>query len=361
MAKISLGNFTSLFFLRIIFILNLFIADAIFGDEFSLQLLDGSEYYYTDANRITDQSTFYRCSDKTNIVTINPQSAGDISSRLNGVTTILSSNNRNIGNRLFGVYDSDDKSLRTWISNFGNWTELDNVGNSGKTFTFCSYGFAVGIDRLIDRKFLVGITFGSDRTTVSLPQSRDVSFIAGHGHVYFRTIFQRLYIDVESGIGLGSNTQTIQNALSKGSSAQWNFQVEAGTWSYEGLMKVEPFASLQHASLLNESHGKTRSAAIAGVRCSWQSAGLFSVSTPRFYGGIIREFGNSNVAATSLFTDSPTIFVTQNQKIAKTRFFGGCGTTASMGSTLEIYFRYTAEAASHYASHTLLIGMNWIF
>jgi outer membrane autotransporter protein len=356
-----MANFRISFFLWIIFVLNLFIADAIFGDEFSLRLFDCSEYY-SDSNLIMEQSTFYRCSDKSNIVTIIPQQESGINSRLVGGATMLSSNNRNIGNRLFGVYDSDDKSLRTWISNFGNWSELDNGGNnSDSVLTFYSWGFAAGIDRLIERKFLVGITFGWDRTVINSPQSRNINFSAGHGHVYFRTIFQRLYVDVEGGIGLGNNALLVRNAAAQDSALQWNFQVESGMWSYEGLMKIEPFVSLQHAALKYNSQYRTRSATIAGVRCSWQSAGLFAVSTPRFYGGIIREFGNSNIAATSLFADSPTIFVAQNQKITKTRFFGGCGTTASMGSTLEIYFRYTAEAAANYASHTVIVGMNWIF
>ncbi|MDR1483695.1 MAG: autotransporter outer membrane beta-barrel domain-containing protein [Planctomycetaceae bacterium] len=348
--------------------MNIFIAGTVVGGEFSLQLLDCPVYDNAIFDRTTDQPdqhVFYRGSDKINIVTIIPDFFSNINSRFAKTTATpqyRTSNNRNAVERFLRFSDSDDKSLRTWISGFGSWSGVSGGVNSGDRLAFYSSGFAVGMDRLLDRRFLFGVTFGWDKTTIDMPKLPKENFSAGHGHLYFRTIFRRLYIDVESGIGLGDGAQGGQSGLSKSTVMQWNFQFETGTWWDEGLMKIEPFVSLQHASLMLEnSSNRQKTAAIAGVRSSWQSVGLFSVSTPRIYGGLICELGDSDVAASSLFADSPTIFVAQNQKIARTRFFAGCGTTASMGSAMEIYFRYTAEAASHYSSHTLLIGMNWIF
>ncbi|MDR1478941.1 MAG: autotransporter outer membrane beta-barrel domain-containing protein [Planctomycetaceae bacterium] len=274
----------------------------------------------------------------------------------------FSDNSNSQFNRILKTNNSDSNNLRTWVSGFGNWTGMGNETNSDDLSTFYSSGFAVGMDKLMGQNFLFGVTFGWDRTTVKPLRSRSEDLSAGHGHIYLRTTLRRFYVDIESGVGLSDCAQLSSSGLSKGSAFQWNCQIEAGTWWDEGLMKVEPFVLLQNAMLLRSGlPDRDKSAAIAGVRCSWKSTGLFSVSTPRIYGGLIRELGNSDVVATSLFADSPTIFTIPNQKITKTRFFGGCGATASMGSTLDIYFRYTTEAASRYTSHTVLVGMNWIF
>ncbi|MDR1291715.1 MAG: autotransporter outer membrane beta-barrel domain-containing protein [Planctomycetaceae bacterium] len=333
-------------FLLIDFVCGLFLAGGVDGGEFS-QFMIGEkiDVANVDVDCTIDQTTLYLNSDKINSTTIKPQFWNNI----NPKNIRLQTNN------------SDNNSLRTWVSGFGNWTSIGSETNSDNVSAFYSSGFAVGMDKLMNRCFLLGVTFGWDKTTIKPPSSRSENFSAGHGHAYFRTTFRRLYVDVESGIGLSDGTQ-LNSSGSKSTALQWNFQVETGTWWDEGLMKIEPFMLLQHATLFREDlSDRNKSTAIAGVRCSWKSTGLFSVSTPRIYGGFIRELGNSDVAATSLFSDSPTIFVIQNRKITKTRIFGGCGTTASMGTTLDIYFRYTAEAASRYTSHTLLVGMNWIF
>ncbi|MDR2642698.1 MAG: autotransporter outer membrane beta-barrel domain-containing protein [Planctomycetaceae bacterium] len=363
---VFLGQYYCFFcFLRCFFILNIFLASLVLGGEFSLQLLDCPTNSNKVFEREIDQILFYRGSDKKNIVTIIPQFGSNINSHI--AETIIAaqnrtSNYRNIIERVLRFNKLDDKSLRTWVSGFGNWTGVDGGVNSGNEFTFYSAGFAVGMDRLWARRFLLGMTFSWDKTTIDLPRLTKESFSAGHGHVYLRTIFKRLYVDIESGVGFSDGIQGNQNGLPQSTALQWNFQFETGTWWDEGLMKIEPLILLRHASLIQENlPDRAKTTAIAGVRCSWQSAGLFSVSTPRIYGGLIRELGDSDVVSSSVFADSPTIFVAQNQKIAQTRFFAGCGTTASMGSTMDIYFRYTAEAASHYSSHTLLIGMNWIF
>jgi uncharacterized protein with beta-barrel porin domain len=385
------------YFLRIlqfvfVFVFNLFILCNVSGDEFSFQLFDylvndnttndgSTDNKFADDKFVVDkfandkfvddefvvdefaldQKLFYRCSDKTNIVTKIPHIFNEIDTRLASTVTNYQSSNRKVTDRLFGGREFGDKSLRTWVSVFGNWTSVGGGVNSDDVLTFYSSGFAVGVDRLFDRRFLFGLTFGWDKTIIKYPRLGKENISNGHGHLYFRTIFRRIYFDVECGIGLGDGSQFNHNGLPQHTKLQWNFQIETGTWWEEGLTKIEPFLLLQHALLREKSLHCDKSAAIAGVRCSWQSEGLFAVSTPRIYGGLICDFGDSGVAATSLFSDSPAIFITQNRQITRTRFFGGCGTTASMGSTLEVYFRYTAEAASNYTSHTLLIGMNWIF
>ncbi|MDR2345211.1 MAG: autotransporter outer membrane beta-barrel domain-containing protein [Planctomycetaceae bacterium] len=343
------------------------VTDSAAGDDFSFQLFENTNnnYYTANIDQKVDQSEFDHCTNETNIVTIIPQHLRNINSCVVENVTILASNN--YSNRKFSVRrffdnrNSDNKYLRTWITGFGNWTGISDDANSDDVLAFYSSGFAVGMDRLFGQQLLAGITFGWDTTTISLPHSRNEKFSAGHGHVYFRKIFRRLYIDIEGGIGLGDGKQIELSNLSNGTTVQWNFQCESGTWWEEGLMKIEPFVLLQHAALCGKLRDWEKSTAFAGVRCSWQSEGLFAVSTPRIYAGLIREFGNSNAATTSLFADSPTVFVMPNRNITKTRFFGGCGTTATMGTTLEFYFRYNAEAAANYSSHTLLIGMNWIF
>ncbi|MDR0391137.1 MAG: autotransporter outer membrane beta-barrel domain-containing protein [Planctomycetaceae bacterium] len=343
--------------------MSFFIVGSAAGGEFSLRLFDSQ----VDDKVYFEQSEFYRCSDKINNVTIIPQFFQNINSKFIDIDSDFvlrnqTSNNNNEIKRFLQLGGSDEKKLRTWISGFGNWTGGGNDLNSNDEYTFYSSGIAVGVDRLLDRRFLVGMTFGWDKTTIDLPNLSKETFSAGHGHLYFRTTFRRLYVDIEGGIGFRDGKKNSKIGLPQNTTLQWNFQIETGTWWDEGLLKIEPFVQLQHASLLlADLRDPKKTAAVAGVRCSWQSSGLFYLSTPRIYGGMIHELGDSNVAVSGLFTDSSTIFVAQNRKIAETRLFAGCGITSSMGSAMDVYFRYTAEAGQHYASHTLLIGMNWIF
>ncbi|MDR1923775.1 MAG: autotransporter outer membrane beta-barrel domain-containing protein [Planctomycetaceae bacterium] len=259
----------------------------------------------------------------------------------------------------------DEKSLRVWVSSFFNWTGLKSADSNNiipvGTYRFDSYGFAVGVDRTWDRSFLTGVMVGWNRTRADPPRGASENLSATYALLYFRKTFQRIYADIEGGIGYGDGTEKNQLTQSANNSFQWNLRYEMGTWWDEGLMKVEPFGVLQYASLDESKRKREQGTAIAGLRFSWKSTGLFAVSTPRFYGGFIRELCDTDVTGIGVFTDSPMLFIVDGRNMPKGRFFGGCGVTATMGSSLEIYFRYTAEAASKYNSHSLLVGMNWIF
>jgi uncharacterized protein with beta-barrel porin domain len=116
---------------------------------------------------------------------------------------------------------------------------------------------------------------------------------------------------------------------------------------------------LRYVALELDPKTDSKTTLIAGVRYSWKTTGAYSVTSPRLYGGIFQELGDRTLLNVASFTDSPIVFSIPGYEINETRFFFGGGFTSSMGSSLDVYFRYTAEVASKYTSHTLLFGMNW--
>lgn len=247
------------------------------------------------------------------------------------------------------------RRLRTWVRGFGNWSHL---GHSDGFFDleYYSYGVSAGIDRQIGRQLLFGILLGGNKNSAqgvnkSLQWQSNLSSV--HSSAYFRTTVQSLFFDFEGGLGYNEQSFPFRTAI------QWNFNAEAGTWWTQGLGKVEPYFGLRYVSLELEPKNDSKTTFLFGVRYSWKTTGIYSVTTPRLYGGILQELGNRNLLNVASFTDAPTVFSIPGHEITETRFFFGGGFTSSMGSSLDIYFRYSAETASNYSSHTLLFGMNW--
>jgi outer membrane autotransporter protein len=249
---------------------------------------------------------------------------------------------------------------RTWIRGFGNWTHLGH-SNGFTDLEFYSYGVSVGIDRQIGRQFLFGVLLGANRSSSqgangSFQWNSDLSAV--HSSGYFRMAIQNFFVDLEGGLGYNEQSFPLRTGL------QWHFNAETGTWWAQGLGKVEPYIGLRHVSLelnsnKNNNANDSKTTFLFGVRYSWQTTGIYSIISPRLYGGIFHELGDCNLLNVASFTDAPTVFSIPGYEITQTRFFFGGGFTSSMGSSLDIYLRYTAETASNYSAHTLLLGMNW--
>lgn len=245
--------------------------------------------------------------------------------------------------------------FRTWIRGFGNWSHLSD--SDGFTdLEYYSYGVSVGLDKQIGRQLLFGISLGGNQcpsqgTNKSVQWKSDLSSV--HTSAYFRTTIRNIFFDFEGGLGHNKQSSPSQTAI------QWNVNAETGTWWTQGLGKIEPYFGLRHVALELNPKDDSKTTFILGVRYSWKTTGIYSVTLPRLYGGIFQELGNRNLLNIASFTDAPTVFSIPGYEITKTRFFFGGGFTSSMGSSLDVYLRYTAEVASNYSSHTLLLGMNW--
>lgn len=245
--------------------------------------------------------------------------------------------------------------LRLWTHGFGNWSQI-----SGRRYTSDldtrSAGVSVGADQQFGRNFLLGVSFGSNWAKLKRKNNTsDEDISAAYGSLYFRTTLQRLYFDIEA--GLGSNDVSY---LSK-SAFQWNVNAETGTWWEHGLGKVEPYLGLRHVSLDDDRTEENKTTLLAGLRYSWVTKGTYAVTSPRFYVGVIQELGDRNLLPTAMFSDAPTVYSLSGYEVEETRLFCGGGFTSSMGSSLDLYLRYTAEIASDDSSHTLMLGMNWNF
>jgi len=246
------------------------------------------------------------------------------------------------------------KQYRVWLRTFGNWTQ-GNAASSDKLNLF-SYGFTLGTDRQLGKNWLGGIVFGENKTSVEvsqLPYKDNIT--AFHGGLYARRTFDRFFLDVEGNFGYNDHSSQFQK-----DATQWGLSGEAGTWWNHGLGRTEPYVRLSHVCWSGNGN-ETKETLMAGLRYSWRTATDLTTTVPRFYGGVLQELGNRSLFSTSTFGNTPTVLPVPNLEVSGTRFFLGGGFTTSMGTSLDISFRYTAEMSAHHTSHTGLLGVNCNF
>ena len=247
---------------------------------------------------------------------------------------------------------TSQKRYRVWLRTFGNWTQGDM--DSSDELKLLSYGLTLGIDRKINQNWLFGLALGEGTTSVKFAHSTDEESIdAFHADVFARRTFDRFFLDVEGNFGY--NDHSFQH-----NATQWGMSGEAGTWWSHGLGKAEPYVRLSHVSW-NGDGNDTKETFMAGVRYSWRTATDLTTTVPRLYGGVIQELGNKSLFQVSSFGNTPTVFPVRNVTVPETRLFFGGGFTTSMGASLDISLRYTAEMSSHHTSHTALLGVHCNF
>jgi hypothetical protein len=76
---------------------------------------------------------------------------------------------------------------------------------------------------------------------------------------------------------------------------------------------------------------------------------------------VIQELGKQSLFSVTSFGNTSTVFPVGNVEVPATRLFLGGGFTTSMGTSLDVSLRYTAEMSSRYTSHTALLGFNCNF
>lgn len=251
--------------------------------------------------------------------------------------------------------------IRTWARGFGSWININGQNGFGDLDTR-SFGASAGLDRQFRRDFLVGFSLGGSQTSLKQKDyfnDSDVSscFLS----LCARKTWKRSYFDVEGGIGWNDAAAWNIDGTKNHSAFQWNLSCETGVSMQQGLGKVEPFFAMKHVSADFKTENESKTNAVAGIRCCWRSVGPYAVMTPRIYGGVVQEFGGRSLISSAYFSDSPSVFLVSNYRTPQTRLFFGAGFTASMGTSLDIYLRYTAEAGSDYTSHLIWFGTNWNF
>jgi len=246
------------------------------------------------------------------------------------------------------------KKYRVWLRTFGNWAQGDTAATDN--LKLASYGLTLGVDRQFDKHWLAGLALGTNDTSVKFahtPYKDDIS--AFHTSLFARRTFDRFFLDVEGNFGYNDHSSPFQK-----NATQWGLSGEAGTWWSHGLGRVEPYIRLSHVCW-NGSRSDTKETLITGVRYSWRTATDLTTTVPRFYCGVLQELGNKSLFQVSSFGNTPTVFPVHNSEISGTRLFLGGGFTTSMGTSLDILFRYTAEMSSRDTSHTALMGVNCNF
>jgi outer membrane autotransporter protein len=245
------------------------------------------------------------------------------------------------------------KHCRVWLRTFGNWTQGDTANDN---LRFASYGLTLGVDQKIGRTWLVGLSAGMNETAVRFAHSPDKDDISAfHCGLFARKTFDRFFVDLEGNFGYNDHSLS-----SPKKAAQWVLNGEAGTWWNHGLGRVEPYVRFSHV-YWDGNGNDTKDTLIAGVRYSWRTATALTTTVPRFYGGVVQELGNKSLFSVSSFGNTPTVFPVGDANVSETRLFLGGGFTTSMGRSLDVLFRYTAEMSSNDTSHTALLGINCNF
>jgi len=244
------------------------------------------------------------------------------------------------------------QSYRVWLRTFGNWTQGDTATTD--SFEFSSYGLTLGMDRQLHANWIWGVSFGENETSAKIPLSQYKDRMSAfHTSTYARRTFDQFFLDVEGNFGYNEHSRQ-KNAT------QWGVSGDVGTWWTHGLGRVEPYVRLSHVCW-NGDGNDTKETLMAGVRYSWRTATDLTTTVPRFYGGVLQELGNRSLFQVATFGNTPTVFPVRNAEVAGTRFFLGGGFTTSMGRSLDISVRYTAEMSSRDTSHTALLGINCNF
>ncbi|MDR0521181.1 MAG: autotransporter outer membrane beta-barrel domain-containing protein [Planctomycetaceae bacterium] len=243
---------------------------------------------------------------------------------------------------------------RLWLKTFSHWSEGEILQNHPCTFS--SYGAAAGIDRQCGKNWLFGLAAGENETTVKTDVSRYQTGIAGwNGMVYVRKTGSYCYVDVEGHYAQSRYKNTHTHAY------QWGIAGETGIWRDHGLGKIEPFLRLSHIGCGSQTEEETQNMLLAGIRYSWQTTSTFSSTVPRVYAGLLQEIGSSPLFQVASFGNTPAVFMLRGGQPPPSRLFLGGGFTTSMGTSLDVLLRYTAEISPHLTSHTVLLGVNCNF
>jgi uncharacterized protein with beta-barrel porin domain len=251
--------------------------------------------------------------------------------------------------------DSGPIHFRTWFRGFGNWTTLSGADSLDAK----AYGVSVGVGRRFGRNVLIGVGLGGSQCSAEEKQrNENIDVSAFHGSLYTRIRLQRLYFDIEGGLGSDDN----KRSGAKSTAFQGNLSGEVGTWWESGLAKVEPYFGVRQVWYDDKSPQiGEKTTSVLGVRYSWKTVSTHAVTRPRVYAGWLHEWNDRDLMSVGTFVDAPTVYRLSGAVQTEDRLFVGGGFTTAMGSSLDVYLRYTAEIASNYSAHTLLLGMNWNF
>ena len=262
------------------------------------------------------------------------------------ITILLS----NISSTMFA--EETSQSYRVWLRTFGNWTQGDTMTESA--IELSSYGFTLGLDKQINPNWMWGFSFGETNASAKISYSPYQDNITGlYVNTFARRTFDPFFLDVEGNFGYN------EHSLQK-NATQWGVSGDVGTWWTHGLGRVEPYVRLSHVCW-NGDGNDSKETLMAGLRYSWQTATPLTTTVPRVYGGILQELGNRSLFQAATFGNAPTVFPVGNAEVPGTRFFLGGGFTTSMGRSLDISLRYTAEMSSQDTSHTAIVGVNYNF
>jgi outer membrane autotransporter protein len=286
------------------------------------------------------------------------------------------SGNGSTNQRMSSRYDSG-----LWFEGITSYTNQDSIngvtGFSGETF-----GFGIGYDRKLNRRFLVGMAFGGTYGRLNARQNAGTSKSDNYiGSLYGCYDTGSLSIGMSGGYASADITSQrsiagVGYAEGKRSGNTWFASTEVAY--RHDLMKVylSPFYRFDfvgyHEDAFTETginmpmsfsaHNENGFLQTLGLRIGTQFTNVHDWKiTPEITGGWIHDYGDGEITSTAQFVQGGPAIVLDGIARIKNRALVGMGLNIAVSPKCNLFAKYDGVLASKYCSHTGQAGMYLYF
>ena len=270
-----------------------------------------------------------------------------------------------------------------WFQGAGNWMRKkdDFLGNYGAD----TFGFSIGMDRMLCCNFLWGISLGGNWTNTNFKNSGSSCNISSFMLNMYGSYFADCgYLTANVG-GMFSKIDSDRFMAYDGSTASGSHSgnlftvgVEMGRKSYFLAADFNPFLGFQFmdmsenafdesgslAALHVDKHSHQSFLQTLGFRLSrfYQSAYGWSLE-PVLTFAWVHDYCNGGISATSyfLFDDTRSSMLATGYGIPRDRALISADVNLNTACGREIFFRYAGEFNGHFGSHTFQGGVTFCF
>jgi uncharacterized protein YhjY with autotransporter beta-barrel domain len=274
--------------------------------------------------------------------------------------------------------ESRERKHSLWLKGYGQWGDQDGVdGSTG--FDFDISGVALGIDRVFNNKFIVGLSFGASNTDVELDSDLGNADIdSAMGSVYGSYFTNKGYLEAVLSygkLGYDNNRNIFIGPLKRTADSDHDANMYSAFISGGYTMNIndllfQPFTSLQYT--LADEDSFTEDGAVAlnlnveerrtdsltselGLRITRPLEIKKLQIIPEASAAWIYDFDIDSRMVTASFTGSPdTKFTVDGAVMEKNGAILGAAVTFISNNILTTSLSYSAELRSDYYVHGLL-------
>jgi uncharacterized protein YhjY with autotransporter beta-barrel domain len=295
-------------------------------------------------------------------------------------------NGGNIGDLLAArEWEEAERRWALWIDGFGQWGEQDQeTGFTG--FDYSVYGGALGLDYLVQDKFIFGAGFGYSFSDIDLGDNQGAGDIDSlFGSLYGSYFLERAYIETILSYGRQSydNARNVvigsiqRTAFSEHDGDLFSAYLGGGYYFPVRDWRWGPFGSLQYTYLDEDGFQETGAGSLNMVVPNRSTDGLISRLGLRV-GRVFRtksvdlvpelslawlyDFDIDDGVVTSSIAGAPGIwFSVPGQPVDRNGAVIGASITLISGSGFRASLRYSGEFRDNYTGNALLGELRFLF